>query len=185
MFTANADPAVTTGASPLRRNPSPARFLLLFIGCYVVLEVCYLLIPDSALATLYHYLILVPVVWLTQPFDGADGLHAAGNTLVSKHVALAVVRGCDGAGFLFLLIAAIVATQSVSRRKWSGCLLAAGLVYLMNEVRIAALYTVERVRPDLFTVLHVYILPLLLIALSALFFMSWLQGSLPDNTSGG
>jgi exosortase family protein XrtM len=185
MLTANAVSATNIGAGPTRRTQGPVRFLLFFVACYVALEVGYLLIPDTLLAALYHYVILIPVVWLTTPFYGSDGLHAAGNTLLSGHVALTVVRGCDGAGFLFLLIAAIVSTEAVWKRKWLGCLLAAALVYLVNEFRLAALYAVERVRPDWFSIVHVYVLPLLLITLSTLFFMTWLQRSLPESASRG
>ena len=157
------------------RFSSLLRFLLLFVACYVAQEACYLMVPDAVVSGLYHYVMLVPIRTLLNLFDGSDGLHVAANVLVSNHVALSVVRGCDASGVLFLLIAAIAATQVTPWGKWVGVLWAIVLVYLLNELRLATLYVVVRSRPAWFSAVHVYIWPLALIALTTWFFLSWSQ----------
>jgi exosortase family protein XrtM len=89
-------------------------------------------------------------------------------------VALEVVRGCDGSGALFLLLAALVAAEGVrwTARAW-GALAGALMLYGLNEARLVALYFAAVHRPAWFNSLHEYFIPSLLVMSVGLFYLAW------------
>jgi exosortase family protein XrtM len=98
--------------------------------------------------------------------------------LVSPYVKLSVLNGCEGTETLFLLIAAVLAFNAPWRHKLLGILLGGLLVYQLNQVRIVALYYALRLDKDLFSALHGYVGPTLIILLCCLFFLWWI-GRIP------
>ncbi len=81
------------------------------------------------------------------------------NHLISAHAKLEIVRGCDGAGVLFLVISAILVFPASLRRKLLGLLFGVSLIYGINLLRIGALYFVVAYQPDYFSLIHTYLAP--------------------------
>lgn len=156
------------------------RFLLLFVAIYVALYLGYSAIPDALLRDhLYYYGIVCPskvlINWLA-PEEHAMGQH---NGLTSPGVNLLIVRGCDGSGVMFLLIAAIVAYRAAMTRMLLGIAGAVLLIYLLNQIRIVALFFVESHRPSWFMPIHVYLVPTFMVLGAALYFAAWTSRSAP------
>ena len=87
--------------------------MFLFAATYVALYFDYCAVPDAVLRdNVYYYGIVHPseavINWLA-PGEHAKGEH---NGVTSPTVNLRIVRGCDGAGVMLLLVAAIIAYRA-------------------------------------------------------------------------
>lgn len=81
--------------------------LLLFLGCYAAFHYAYFQIPDDMLREVYNRglgTICADLINLLSPMERVSAFQ---NRLVSPQATLEIVRGCDGAGALFLVISAI------------------------------------------------------------------------------
>ncbi|MDR3415762.1 MAG: exosortase family protein XrtM [Nevskia sp.] len=149
-------------------------FALVFATTYIVLYVAYSLIPDSWLADfVYNIGIVGPakvVVNGLAPTEHTVGVH---NRLESARATLSIVRGCDGSGVIFLLIAAIVAYRSSWKRTLLGLLGAVMLISLLNLIRIVVLYFIQAYHAPWFESMHVYFIPTATILLGTLYFALW------------
>ena len=150
----------------------------LLAGVYLALYGGYMQIPDAVLIeVVYHDAIVGPATFWIHVLSGHDTAHAVGNQIVSGGTVLAIVRGCDGAGVLFLLIAAIVATRASLKRTVSGIVGAWVFVYLINQVRIVVLYFAIVGHPDWFVPLHSFVFPTLFVLTGLACFTVWSPGS--------
>jgi len=134
----------------------------------------YFLIPDAVLRdVLHHHAIVQPAAQLIAWGWPEDAVVARRGTLHSPLATLEIVRGCDGAGLLFLMCAAVSACPARPRQLMlglAGALLLAGAI---NQVRIVGLYFVAARHPQSFDSMHNYLLPLLTILLCFWAFMVW------------
>ena len=167
-----------TPASTRRAGP---RFVLLFAAYYVAMHVLYLLLPDAWLAErAYYRLITAPAAAVIELLDADSAVRAYANRVVAPSVSLEVVRGCDGAGVLFLTWAAMLAFAAPWRIRAAGMAAAALSVWLMNGARVVALFFVVRVHPDWFTLLHAYLVPLVMIGVVCALFVAWARRAARD-----
>jgi exosortase family protein XrtM len=146
-------------------------FLILFLATYVVLYLAYSAVPQALLSEyVYHYGMVEPseamINWAL-PAEHAVGI---GDHLESATVNLRIVRGCDGSGVVFLLVAAIVAMRMNAKKALLGIGGAVLLVYAINQLRIIALYVILSRWPACFTAMHVYFIPTLMILISTIYF---------------
>jgi exosortase family protein XrtM len=100
------------------------------------------------------------------------------NHLLSSKADLEIVRGCDGAGVLFLIVSAILVFPSTWVRKLTGLILGITLIYVLNLLRIIVLYFVLVYYPDWFELLHEYIAPTLMVLVACAYFAWWAFGAL-------
>ncbi len=176
-------------ARTLKTNPQsrfrPLLFLLIFPAAYGVLHFLYFALPDRLLRDVVHYYaIVLPAAALLNfiaPHEAVSALHGS---LRSGRASLEIVRGCDGAGVMFLLVAALIASAADIRRKLLGILGAISLIYILNELRVIALYFVVAYRNEWFGPLHNYFVPMLVIAASVLFFLWWASLAPRQRTNG-
>jgi len=98
---------------------------------------------------------------------------AGGGKLSSPRATLSIVRGCDGAGVTFLLIAAVLAFSAGWKYKLLGAAGALVLTYALNELRVVGLYFVAAYHSEWFGLLHDYLVPTLLIVACCIFFAAW------------
>jgi exosortase family protein XrtM len=132
------------------------------------------MIPDEFLRNdVYFYGIVCPSRLLIHWLAPAEQVAGIENRIVSAGVQLSIVRGCDGSGVAFLLIGAICAARAALRRTVLGILGALALVYVLNQLRIVALFFIDGWRPSWFTPMHVYFIPTLMILLGTLYFALW------------
>ncbi len=155
-------------------NRMGAVFLVLFAATYLILYSCYAVTPDAVLRNdVYYYTIVYPaktaINWLA-PGEQVVGVQ---NRLQSMHSNLNIVRGCDGSGVAFLLIAAIVAYRARIRATLLGVAGAVMLTCALNQARIVVLYFIDSYRPAWFTAVHVYFTPTLMILAAMIYFAVW------------
>jgi len=148
--------------------------LLVFALVYVALYSGYMWLPDRLLIeTIYYRFIVSPGAALIHLMAPADMVHGVDNRLVSGGTVLEIVRGCDGAGVFFLLVAAIIAVRGTRGKVAWGVVGAAILVYLVNQLRIVVLYFAVRGHADWFVPLHSYVFPTLFVLLGLAYFSFW------------
>jgi len=164
------------------RAPANWSFIVVFASIYCVLYVAYSAIPDAYLREVVYYQGIVRpsqlmIGWIA-PNEHVIGIQ---NQLQSGSAALNIVRGCDGAGIVFLLVAAIIAFRAGWRRTLLGLAGAIALVYILNQLRIVALYFVNSYRHAWFVPMHVYFIPTLMILAGALYFALWATNGPADH----
>lgn len=155
-----------------------AKSLLLLALCDVVLNVAYFLIPDEWLRDVVHWNSLTrPCAALVGSLDATMTVMAQTGGVVghgnATSVDMQIVRGCDGAGALFLLMSTIVALRGNVRLMVLGVALACLWSYLLNLTRIVGLYFVLAYKPQLFNTLHNLVIPLVIVLLSGIFATGW------------
>lgn len=158
----------------LRSPPRAWRFVVLLGLVYVLFELAYFAVPDRMLREVVHTRVIAEpaaavIAWLSpgEAVTAADGaLHADG-------VTLRLVRGCDGSGLAFLLLAAVLAFPARARDLAAGVAGALLLAYLLNEARIVALYFLAAHQPDWFTTAHDFVLPAVIVLAAGLTYGAW------------
>lgn len=95
--------------------------------------------------------------------------------IVAPGGGLNVLFGCEGTDVMFLLAAALLVFPLPARARLAGLLGGLVWVYALNQLRILALFYSFRADRGLFDLLHTTAAPLLMIALTGLFFHLWLR----------
>ncbi|WP_133716521.1 archaeosortase/exosortase family protein [Methylocaldum gracile] len=154
----------------LRELKSILAFLLIFAG----LQWLYGLGRGTAIERLLIDMLTVrPSVALINLITPGENVRAVGHSLVSPHDRLNVLNGCEGIETFFLLLAAILIHRTSWRHKLSGAALGVVFVHGLNQARIVTLFYAFRYDKSLFSLLHGYMLPVVLILLTSLFFLAW------------
>ncbi|MDD5035612.1 MAG: exosortase family protein XrtM [Methylococcaceae bacterium] len=152
--------------------------LIFFLVGYFMLNYIYFLFPNEVLIDVVYFqgmaIICADLINFVAPLEAVAALK---NHLASSHANLEIIRGCDGAGALFLIIAAILVSPSTFCRKLFGLILGMALIYVLNLIRISGLYFVIAYQPDWFLLVHTYLAPTLIIAVGCLYFAWWVFGS--------
>ena len=153
-----------------------ARFLLLFGLLHYAYAACH----DSPVE---HFAIEVatvrPSVALIDWLAPDARAMASGHRILAPGGSLSILNGCEGTETMFLMIAAVVAFPACWRKKLAGGLLGSGLIYLLNQARIVALFVAARESRHWFDLLHGYVAPTLIIVLGCLYFLWWADGDKP------
>ncbi len=158
-------------------------FLFLFLLIYCLFEFLYFQIPDSFLLdVIYHHGLVSPSAAIINYLQPDEMAIAARNVLSSHGASLEVVRGCDGAGTLFLLAAAIITFSASLNYKIFGLLTGIILLVTINLLRIIGLYFVMAYQGQWFTPIHTYFAPTFIIIIGCLFFAGWAQHATTKNT---
>jgi len=150
---------------------------MFFLGFYGTLHFVYFQIPDEIFKAIYYNglgLFCADIINFVAPLEGVAAFQ---NYLISSRVNLEIVRGCDGAGALFLITAAILSFPVEFERKCIGLVLGVSMLYSINLIRISGLYFVIAYRPEWFNLVHIYLTTTLMIILGCLFFIWWAFGS--------
>jgi len=100
---------------------------------------------------------------------------AQGARIVAPGGGLNVLFGCEGTDVLFLLAAAFAVFPLPAKVRMRGLLSGLIWVFMLNQLRIVALFYAFRSDRGLFDLLHTTAAPLLMIVLTGLFFHFWLK----------
>lgn len=95
--------------------------------------------------------------------------------IVAPGGGLNVLFGCEGTDALFLLTAALLVFALPMRVRLAGLLLGLGWVFVLNQLRIVALFYAFRADSHLFDLLHTTAAPLLMVVLTGFYFHLCLQ----------
>ncbi len=155
------------------------RMVVLFFAVFFILHFTY----QSASGTVVEKIIIDtatvrPSAFFINLLNANEHVFAHGHRLISPYVRLSVLNGCEGTESLFLIMAAIMAFKAPWRHKLVGLVWGILIIYLANQARIVALYFALRHDRGLFSALHGYIAPILIIAIGCLFYLLWIQWSL-------
>lgn len=149
-----------------------ALFVAVFFGC----EALYMQSRGTGFERIFiDTLTVKPSAALINWFTPDEHVSAQGPRLVSPFARLSVLNGCEGTEAMFLLMAAISAFAAPWRHKLFGALLGIGLVYVLNQMRIVALYYSFRADKGLFDLIHGTLGPTLIVLLACGFFYWWLK----------
>ncbi|WP_347985817.1 exosortase family protein XrtM [Methylomonas sp. AM2-LC] len=153
------------------------RFIL-FVGCYVLLDYAYFKISiDTFINVIYYHGMVTVCADLINMIVPLEQILPLQNHLISAKADLEIVRGCDGAGVLFLVISAILAFPSKLGWKLIGVALGISLIYIINLLRISGLYFVIAYHPGWFQFIHAYLAPTFMVITSCAYFILWALGS--------
>lgn len=155
-------------------NYRQIKFLVLFGLFYCIFHGLYYLVPDDFLREqVYYHLIIAFCADAINWISANERVIGADNMLRSSKAALEVVRGCDGAGSLFLIVASVLAFSCSVKHKLKGLILGVALIYLLNQIRIIGLYFVVAYQKSWFLPIHTYYAPSFIVMLCVLFFAWW------------
>jgi exosortase family protein XrtM len=151
---------------------------LIFLAVFGALQMGWQLLDGSAL---YHFLIdrgvVVPAAALAGALTPAMGVHAVGNHLREINGGLNIVNGCDGMETLFLLLAGFAVAPLSWRARLGGVLVGVAVVYVLNLMRILALFYARHSDMGLFDLLHGVVTPAIMVLAIAAFYYLWLRRS--------
>ena len=165
-------PALLTGRPPR----GLALAIAIFSAVYLALYWGYLQIPEDVLNDrIYRLGITTPTAAMINLVSPADAAAAVGSKIVFGPSSLDIVRGCDGIGQYFLLVAAITSMSTSWRRLVVGILAATVFIYMLNQARILVLYFVLTRHAEWFAPLHSYVFPTLLVLAAIVFFSIWAE----------
>lgn len=99
---------------------------------------------------------------------------AKGARITAPGGGLNVLFGCEGTDAVFLLTAALLVFPMSMRARLTGLLAGLVWVFVLNQLRIVALFYAFRSDAGLFDLLHTAAAPLLMVVLTGLFFHLWL-----------
>lgn len=116
-----------------------------------------------------------PAAYLINYLTPEVGARADAWSIRAPGGGLTINIGCDGMETAFLLIAAFTVAPIAWRTRLIGLAFGVPLVYVFNQLRILALFYVNRLDKSLFDLLHTMVLPVVLIILCTIYFYAWLE----------
>jgi len=161
--------------TPSPKPPSLMVQALVFLVVFAILQVSWLIVRDNSFGHFIRGDVTVkPAVGLINTITPSINASALGNQIKAKGGGLVVKLGCEGVEALFILIAALVNAPLSWMAKLNGILWGTLFIYVFNQARIIGLFYAFRADKPLFYFLHGTLAPLILIALTGLFFHWWL-----------
>ncbi len=148
------------------------RFAALFLFVFFLLQTAYSA-SSAARHAVIDVLTVMPSAAIIDLIDPESNAVPAGHRIVSPQGSLSILNGCEGTETFFLLSAAMLAFSAGWKRKMSGIVSGLIVVYLLNQCRIISLFFAARENHEWFDLLHGYVAPTLIIALSAIYFLWW------------
>lgn len=131
-----------------------------------------------------EYITVGSAAWWIDTIDPGLNIVADGSRLYATGGGINVLNGCEGTDVAFLLMAALGVAPVAWRHRLMGMVVGLVLVFVTNQVRVALLFYAFRHDRVLFDALHGIVTPLLLMAVAALFFASWLASWSSRGSSG-
>lgn len=151
-----------------------------FAALFVALQWAYGRAGGSALERLViEDLTVRPAVMLLGMGWPELAVRGMGSRIVSPSASINVLNGCEGTDIAFLLIAGMVVAPLAWRWRLAGLLAGLPLVFVLNQLRVLALFHALRVDPAWFERLHGVVAPLVLVLAVGLFFFFWLERFAP------
>lgn len=158
--------------APQARTPYPLSLtLVIFVTLFAVLQWAWSEARNTAIERwVIHDITVKPAAVLIQFMTPAAHARAVAASIKSPGGGLNILNGCEGTEVMFLLVAAFAAVRMGWRHRLAGIALGLVLVFVLNQVRILALFYAFRDDRHLFDLLHTTVLPALLIAAVVLYF---------------
>lgn len=98
-----------------------------------------------------------------------------GSRISNDFFSIQISFGCDGSEAMMLLLAGIVAYKTEIRKKLFGLILGLITIFLLNLLRIVALFYIGYSDIDLFNSFHLTYFPILFIIIPIVMFLIWID----------
>ena len=148
--------------------------MMLFVGLFAAMQLGWNSARDTSVEQIAIDVMTVrPAAWLINHITPEVMVQAVGTRLKAAGGGINILNGCEGSEVVFLLAAAMVVAQM--RMKWRLLGTVIGIVVILscNQLRILALFYVNRSDKAWFELLHGIIAPIALILIATGFFMYW------------
>lgn len=158
------------------------RFIVIAAVLYGLMHFGYHKVNDSTLSqTIYPTIIGEPAAKVIALITPDRSVQIRDNKILSSKATLNIVRGCDGSGVWFMLLAAVLGFGATIRQTIVGLILGTLTVYIINQIRIVGLFYLVEWDRTLFPVVHTYYAPTLIVFLIAGFFLLWTRWTVTDS----
>jgi len=158
--------------------------LAIFAGCFALMQHLYARAAGTAVETvIVNHLTVGTAAAILDWADPTLGVMASGSRLTAPGGGINVLNGCEGTDVAFLLLSAFLVAPVPWRRRLSGVGVGLALLFVLNQLRVIALFHTVRSAREWFDVLHGTVTPLVLVAATGAFFLLWIGGtnSRPDD----
>ena len=154
------------------------RFPVLFLILAAALMAGYYALPQALIeSVIVRYFAVLPGAHLLDWLTPSYSVTTAHTRILSPIANLNVLKGCEGTEALLILFAAIIAVRRPLRVTLVGLLLGTVLVFVLNQLRIVALYFVVAWHRDWFEAIHGFAAPMLIVMLCGMAFLAWLRAT--------
>lgn len=104
----------------------------------------------------------------------SDNISSIGNIISNNVFSVQISFGCDGTEAIMLFFAGIVATRTNWKSKLTGIITGFFTIYILNLLRIIALFFAGNYNLNLFNALHTIYFPILFIIIPLIFLYFWM-----------
>jgi exosortase/archaeosortase family protein len=149
--------------------------VLLFVAIFGVLQFAWSVLHQGVIGQIVvEGLTVKTAVALINLITPSVAAVAQGTHISAPGGGINVISGCEGIEVMLLLAAAMSIAPLTWRARLIGLLVGSIVVFLLNQVRLIAMFYAVRIDRSMFDMLHGMVAPILLIALTSLFFSWWL-----------
>lgn len=149
---------------------------LIFIAVFALMQLGWQLGEGRGWERIYlEKMVAAPAAFAINRFTPDFSAAADGARINSPQGGINIVNGCDGTEMLFLLLAGFAVAHLSLRARTLGVLAGVPFVWVLNQIRIVALFYANQSHRDLFDVLHGFVAPGVMVLLIAAYFYIWLQ----------
>ena len=171
-------PQTSSDLQPTHRVRTLGLRLLAFVALFMLMQTGWESARDTWIERLWvHDLTVRSATELINLLTPQAEAQAVGTRIVSPGGGLNVKFGCEGTDVVFMLAAAFMVFPMQTRHRLSGMALGLLWVLALNQARILGLFYAFRADRTLFDTLHNTGAPLLMVALTGIYFHLWLQRS--------
>jgi exosortase family protein XrtM len=172
-----APPGLTNNNSVKSANVQQSLFLIVsFLGIFIVLQTLYGLTNGTWFqGILIEELTVKTAASLINWISPTVGVVAMNTHLNAVGGGINVLNGCNGFEVMFIYMAAIAIAPLNVYSKITGLLIGIPYIFMLNQLRLVALFFTYRMNQSFFSSLHSTVAPILLITLTMLFFSYWLS----------
>jgi exosortase family protein XrtM len=149
--------------------------VFIFMLCFAVLQFGWQMLRDDDFGHFIRGAATVkPATQIIHLITPQIDAIANGNQIKASGGGIVVKIGCEGLEAMFILIAAFIVAPLKLTPKLLGIIVGTLLIYIANQVRIVSLFYAFRADKPLFYLLHGTVTPIILVAISCMFFYYWL-----------
>jgi len=113
-----------------------------------------------------------------------EGATVSGQVLSSPRFSVAIFNGCNGLEAILIFASGVVAFPASCRRKLVGILVGFAAIQVFNVVRVVSLFYVGALRPQWFSVSHVFIWQSLVIVFGVVLWVVWARRYAAERANG-
>lgn len=113
-----------------------------------------------------------------------EGATVSGQVLSSPRFSVAIFNGCNGLEAILIFVSGVAAFPASWRRKLVGILVGFAAIQVFNVVRVVSLFYVGVLRPQWFSVSHVFVWQSLVIVFGVVLWLVWARWYAAEPANG-